>query len=115
MHGTELKKQSIIKLTKDEFESELSLDQLEINYNIDQAVEDAYNIGREKNIISNNFDILSARNNKKNIDMQIQFNEENLNNKIEEIKGSIPNAMKDNSYCIEESDLIITRGTQGNN
>ncbi len=114
MHGTELKKQSIIKLTKDEFESELSLDQLEINYNIDQAVEDAYNIGREKNIISNNFDILSARNNKKNIDMQIQFNEENLNNKIEEIKGSIPNAMKDNSYCIEESDLIITRGTQGN-
>lgn len=108
------KKQEIIKLKKDEFESDLSIEQLEVNYNLDTAVSKAYDIGRTSNIIKNNFEILSCKNTKRNIEIELQYNEENLNNIIDEMNGSIPNAAKETSYFIEDENLIITKGTEGN-
>ena len=108
------KKSEIIKLKKDEFENDLNVEQLEVNYNVEEAVKEAYDVGRKNNIVKNNFEILSCKNNEKNIDVEFQYNEENLENILNEINGTIPGAAKETSYFIEDSNLIITKGTEGN-
>lgn len=108
------KKSEIIKLKKDEFENDLNVEQLEVNYNVEEAIKEAYDVGRKNNIVKNNFEILSCKNNEKNIDIEFQYNEENLENILNEINGTIPGAAKETSYFIEDSNLIITKGTEGN-
>ena len=108
------KNNSTIKLVKDDFNNDISTEQLEVNFNLDDAIEQAVLVGRNKNIISNNFEILNSKIKGKNIELNIELNEEILNQNIDEINGQIPDALKDNSYYIEESDLIITKGTEGN-
>lgn len=108
------KKKENIKLQKDDFENDLSVEQLEVNYEVDSAIEQAYNIGRSNNIIKNNFEIMKCKNKEKNIELNLQYNEENLKNIITEINGSIPGAGKETSYFIEDKNLIITKGTKGN-
>ena len=108
------KKKENIKLQKDDFENDLSVEQLEVNYEVDSAIEQAYNIGRSNNIIKNNFEIMKCKNKEKNIELKLQYNEENLKNIITEINGSIPGAGKETSYFIEDKNLIITKGTKGN-
>lgn len=107
------KNTSKIKLVKDEFNSEISIEQLEVNYNIENAIEEAFLVGRSGNIFSNNFEILGSKTKGRNIELNIEYNSEKLNQIIDEINGGIPGAIKDNSYYIEESNLIITKGTDG--
>ena len=65
------KKKENIKLQKDDFENDLSVEQLEVNYEVDSAIEQAYNIGRSNNIIKNNFEIMKCKNKEKNIELSI--------------------------------------------
>ena len=109
-----LKNESTIKLVKDDFNNEISIEQLEVNYNVEETVERAFLVGRSGNIFTNNFEILGSRNKGKNIELNIEFNNEKLNQVIDEINGEIPGAMKDNCYYIEDENLIVTKGTDGN-
>lgn len=90
-------------------------EQLEIEYHIDEAIDEAYNIGRNGNIIENNFEILKTMFEETKINLEVTYNEENLNNFLKEINIKMPEAMQDNTYSIEEDDkeLVITRGKAG--
>ena len=54
----ELNKDINIKL--DEFEYSIKLSQIELEYKIDEAIENAYKVGRSGNIFTNNFSIFSS-------------------------------------------------------
>ena len=90
-------------------------EQLEVTYHIDEAIDEAYNIGRNGNIIKNNFEILKTMFEETKIDLEVTYNEENLNNFLKEINIKMPEAMQDNTYSVEEDDkeLVITRGKAG--
>ena len=47
-----------IHLKYNEYESSLNPTLMEVNYDVDQAIEEAYKIGRENNIFINNYQIL---------------------------------------------------------
>ena len=102
-----------IKIKVDEEEYTLALSQIELKYNVDEAVEQAYNIGRGGNIFVNNFKILKSKILGTNIEIKKEFNEELLNSFINEINSKIPNGVKQATYCIEGETLIITKGTDG--
>lgn len=102
-----------IKIKVDEEEYTLALSQIELKYNVDEAVEQAYNIGRGGNIFVNNFKILKSKIWGTNIEIKKEFNEELLNGFINEINSKIPNGVKQATYCIEGETLIITKGTDG--
>ena len=102
-----------IKIKVDEEEYTLALSQIELKYNVDEAVEQAYNIGRDGNIFVNNFKILKSKILGTNIEIKKEFNEELLNSFINEINSKIPNGVKQATYCIEGETLIITKGTDG--
>ena len=88
-------------------------DEIETEYNVQKAVEEAYNIGRNGNIFKNNFEILSTMFRKNNIALEVKCNETLLNTGLINLNANLPKGMRDNTYCIEEDKLIITRGTAG--
>jgi len=88
-------------------------EQIEVQYDLEEAIQKAYQIGRDGNIFENNFEILNTFFSKTNIDIEMSYNQELLNQIVEDINAKLPNAMKDNTYCIENEELIITRGKEG--
>lgn len=90
-----------------------TFDFLEVNYDIISSINEAFNIGRSGNIFENNFEILNLIFNKKNINLEVKLNENNLNTLINEISTNLPNKLIQSSYYIENDNLIITKGSNG--
>ena len=97
----------------DNEKNHIILSQIELKYMVDPVIEDAYLIGRDSNIFVNNFNIIKSMLLGEKLYIGYEINEELLNSKVEEICNNIPNAVKQVSYYVEGSELIITRGTKG--
>ncbi len=108
----ENKKKNII-LKYQEYETTISLEQLEVGYKTDEAVNNAYKIGRNRNIIISNFQIIGNLLFGNKLQEPIQIDEEQLNKLISDIEVKIPDSLIQNSYYIENDQLIITRGKEG--
>lgn len=103
-----------VKIYVDSEEQTILLSQIEIIYDVENAVNEAYKVGRRKNIFVNNFEILKSKIFGTDIDLKIEYNEELLNNIIKDIKDKVPEPVTETTYCIEDEELIITRGEKGN-
>ncbi len=109
----ENKSQHDILLTYQEYETNLNPKIIEITYDINKAVDEAYLVGRKGNIVSNNFSILGTLIRKKNIPVNVNINEEALKNIMTEISKNLPGTIIESGYYIEENNLIITKGKEG--
>ena len=65
-------------------------EQIGIEYNINKAVETAFNVGRDGNIFQNNYEILLTMVEKKDVELEISYDEKLLNNVISEINAKLP-------------------------
>ena len=110
----EEKTNSETKIYVDNEEQSLLLSQIELTYDVEIAIDEAYKIGRGKNILVNNFEILKSKIAGTDIDLNFKYNEELLNNVVQDIKNKVPEAVTEATYCIEDEELIITRGVKGN-
>ena len=90
---SEKKREIILKINGEEYS--ITPEQIEAQYNVQKAVEQAYNIGREGNIFQNNFEILKTMMEENNIDVEITYNEELLVKVLEGFNAKLPNAMLD--------------------
>lgn len=100
-------------LQKDDFETSLNANQINAVFDIDTAVNEAYNIGRDGNIVTNNYGILFTMIFGRDIECNLNYNEESLVKKIEDISSKLPGSVVQNSYYIEDDELIIVRGKEG--
>lgn len=107
------KKEKEITLKYQDFETQINPELIEANFNIDAAVENAFNQGRDGNIFSNNYNILFTLIGKKNIDVELSLNEEVTNKTLKDASSNLPGAIKETSYYIEDDNLIITKGQKG--
>ena len=103
-----------IKLKHGDFEASISLEQIGVNFNVKEAINDAYSIGRFGNFLENNLNVISALFKRINIEPNVELDEEQLTKKLQDISTQIPDAVKQSSYYIEGNNLIITAGTEGN-
>lgn len=103
-----------IKLKHGDFEASISLEQIGVNFNVKEAINDAYSIGRSGNFLENNLNVISALFKKINIEPNVELDEEQLTKNLQDISTQIPDAVKQSSYYIEGNNLIITAGTEGN-
>ena len=103
-----------ISVKTNEFEYQFQLSQIEAKYDINKAIEDAYNIGRNGNIFKNNLEIVKHKIKNKNIEIAIEYNQELLENIMNEIAVKIPGAVEEPNYCIEDGKITITKGKAGN-
>lgn len=102
-----------IKLVDGDYKVDLNPKDIEATFNVDKAVEEAYNIGRDGNIIVNNYKILMAKLFKKDINLDFSLNEERLLEIINDTSLKLPGTVVQSSYYIEDDELIITKGTAG--
>ena len=102
-----------LTLKKDNYTTNLNANQINTQFNIEKAVNEAYNIGRDGNIITNNYGIIGTLLFGRNIECQINFNNETLDKKIKDISSKLPGAVIQNSYYIEDEKLIIVKGSAG--
>ena len=107
------KKQKDIILKYQDYETTITPEIIETEYDIDKAVLEAVSLGKNNNIFINNYNILFTLILKRNINLDISVNEETLKQKITEIGLEIPGAVKEPSYVVEEDKLIITKGKEG--
>lgn len=111
----ELSKQKSKNITvkQADYETTISLEQLEVDYNIINAINEAYKIGRNKNIIISNYQILKTNLFHTKIKEDININEEELNKIIDDIASKMPGIAIESSYYIEGENLIISNGKKG--
>ena len=107
------KLQNNIMLQYEDFESELNSTIMEVNYEIEKAVNEAYSLGRNGNIFINNYNIIGTLIGKKDFDVNMTINEEITKQTINDIGANLPGIMIESSYSIEDDELIITRGKEG--
>ncbi|MBQ6992148.1 MAG: VanW family protein [Clostridia bacterium] len=103
-----------VHLTTADFEYYIEAEQIEFQYNIEETIDYAYNYGRVGNIFKNNYEIFLANFFGKNFELKSTYNQELLDNIINDISTKIPNAVIESDYYIEDETLIITSGTEGN-
>ena len=102
-----------LKVKVENEETEILLSQIEVEYSTKEAVEQAYNTGRNSNILVNNFNILKSKILGTNIDLEFKYNKDLLDSVVSDIKAKIPNAVKQVTYSIDNDELIITKGVKG--
>lgn len=107
------KKEKEIGLKYQEYESTLNPTLMEVNYEVEKAVDEAYKIGKKDNIFINNYEILFTLIGKKNISVNMTLNEEVTKQSIEDIGVNIPGIVIESSYSIEDDELIVTKGKAG--
>lgn len=113
IYGTRAEQQ--IYLTHGEYETSVTYEALEVKYQIQDAVNEAYNVGRSGNVIQNNFEILKTWKQGKNIKLNITLDTDMINQIGQNINNSIDDAVVQPSYYVEKADaqLIITAGKKG--
>ena len=102
-----------IKVIYGEYESTINPKIIDAKFDTNKAIEDAYGIGRNGNIIINNYNILFSLIGKKDIETKVIINEEETEKLIKDIGANLPGALVETSYYIEDSNLIITKGKEG--
>ena len=107
------KKEKDISLKHGEYETTLSPVLMEVDYKIDEAIENAYSIGKSSNIFKNNYDILFALISKKDIPLEMTLNEEVTRQTIEDMNINLPDVVIESSHSIEDDELIIIKGKSG--
>ena len=109
----EEKKQKDIVLKYGEYETTITPQLIDTNYDIDKATKKAISLGRDSNIVINNYNILFAKIGRKNIEVDMTINEDEAKTTIESISSNLPGAVVETDYYVEDNKLIITKGNEG--
>ncbi len=103
-----------ITLKHGDYQTTISLSQIGVSFDVKNAVNNAYNVGRQGNLFQNNFYVLSTMFGKVNIEPTLNLDEEQLTQNLNEISTQLPDKVIESSYYIEDNNLIITNGKEGN-
>ena len=98
-----------IKLKHNDYEMTLSYEQLNVNYDISNAIEKAYGTGRTGNIITNNYSILFGYFFKNDIPLNVEIDEDALNNAINDLESKLPDVKTEGSYYVDGESLVIKK------
>lgn len=86
---------------------------IDAKFDIDVAVKTAYSFGRSGNLIENNYEILATLIATKQININLLYDSQKLNNFVDSISVELPGLVEHPSYYVENSNLIIVKGHSG--
>ena len=102
-----------INIKHNEYESTISPELIETNYDIDEAVNEADSVGKSDNIFVNNYNILFTLIWKKNINVDMSINEDVAKQTINDINVNLPDGVIESSYSVDDDELTISKGKAG--
>ncbi len=95
------------------YEYNVETEQIEARFDVDRAVNYAYNIGRKSNFFKNAKDYINTLINNINIEPVLIYNEIALTDYMDFLEISLPDQVRQASYYIDNDKLIITTGSTG--
>lgn len=102
-----------ITLKHNNYETSISTKELNIQFDTTTAVNDAYKIGRTGNLLQNDLTILETKLQRKQFSLKLSLDTDTLKKQLQDISGKLPDKVKESSYYIEGSNLILTKGETG--
>jgi len=106
--------QNNIILKCEDVEITINPSQIEAEFDVDTAVQEAYKIGRTGNLIIDNYTIFNALTLSVDTVAKLKYNEESLNKLVDDISNKLPNPVVQPTYYMEDNTIVITRGNEGN-
>ena len=102
-------------LTHGEYETSITYEALEVKYQVEEAVEQAYNFGRDGNVFQNNIEILKTWTEGRNVELKVSLDTDMINQISQNINNSIDDAVVQSSYYVDKDKgkLILTAGKVG--
>lgn len=95
------------------YEYNVEVSQIDAYFDIDSAVNYAYNIGRKRDFFGNISEYASVLMNKIDIEPVLKYDEEALDDYIDFLEVSLPDQVEQGSFYIDNQNLIITTGKNG--
>ena len=105
--------QNYVTVTRNGITEYIYLEDINGKFDTEAIVNEAYKIGREGNIVECNYEILFTKLFKKSMVANMQYDNELLEQKIDEISLKMPDVALNSSYTIVENNLIIKNSTDG--
>lgn len=102
-----------IILFYNQYEISIKPEQVGVIFCLDEAINEAYKIGKNGNFLVNDFEVINAKFNEKNIDLKIEIDEQIYEKMLIDINTNIEGAVKQSNYYIEGNELIINSGKEG--
>lgn len=102
-----------ITLKHNDYETSISTKELNIQFDTTTAVNDAYKVGRTSNLLQNDLTILETKLQRKQFSLKLSLDTDTLKKQLQDISGKLPDKVKESSYYIEGSNLILTKGETG--
>ena len=103
-----------INLVHNDYETSIPMSALNVNFDIDSAVNQAYAIGKSENSFKNSITSLKALIVNIHIEPTLSLDEEQLNIALNDISSKLPDTVIESGYYIDETNLILTKGSEGN-
>ena len=103
-----------ITLVYNDYKTFIKTSEIELNYDIDSAIDFAFSYGKNGNIFQDNYNVLASIIKTKNITPIYTLNQELLSKFLSNISTELPDAIVESSHYIEGNTLIITKGNSGN-
>lgn len=102
-----------LTLKHNDYETSISTKELNIQFDTTNAVNNAYKVGKTGNLLQNDLTILQTKFQKKQFTLNLTLDIESLKKQLQDISGKLPDKVKESSYYIEGSNLILTKGETG--
>ena len=103
-----------INLVHNDYETSIPMSALNVQFDVDSAVNQAYSIGRSGNLFGDSFTALKTRISPTDIDLTFTLDEEQLRTALNDISTKLPDTVIESGYYIDGTNLIITSGSEGN-
>lgn len=103
-----------IALKHNDYETSIPLSSLNLNFDIDSAVDSAYLIDKNGNVFQNSFQAIKTMFMHTNIEPSYSLDIEQLETSLKDISSKLPDTVKESGYYIEGNSLVITPGNEGN-
>ena len=86
---------------------------IKAEYNIDEAVENAYSLGRYNNIFANNYEIIKTKSKKATIIPTLTYEYTMIEESTPAVVAMIEDGLREPTYSIDGTTLTITNGKDG--
>lgn len=101
-----------LNLVYNDTKTEITGNDIDYRYKIEQAVNQAYSIGRFNNILNNNLDMIKSNFSDTNIICEYEYNTDKLDSILTSINGQLPQLVQSN-YTIKNDNIVINKGSSG--
>lgn len=91
----------------------LAFEQIDVKYDLDAAIEKAYNIGRTGTIIERDLKVLDLPKHPEDVTIEVSYDKVALDACINDLSAKLPEQVIQPSYYTEDGKLIITSGKVG--